>query len=281
LTQSPEAFADLLWDERVTVLNQTPSAISQLLERAPRTSHLRHIICGGEALPANIAARLRDWHVPVWNFYGPTEATVWSTSYPIESLTTMEGSIPIGRPLGNTEIYLLDEHVNPVPVGIEGGLYVGGAGVALGYRNNPELTAEKFIPNPFESNRGARLYRTGDLARYVADGNIHFLRRIDHQVKIRGFRIELGEIEAVLQRHSALKHAVVVVREDSPGEKALVAYVVAKHASAPSTGELRYFLRQKLPEYMIPAIFVFLGGGGGDDGHLGKGASTEACGYSR
>jgi acyl carrier protein len=165
--------------------------------------------------------------------------------------------IPIGRPIPNTQAYILDDHLNPVPIGVPGELHVGGAGLARGYLNRPELTAEKFMPHPFSSEPGARLYKTGDLARYRPDGAIEFLGRGDNQVKIRGYRIELGEIEAVLAQHPALQEAVVLARDDVPGDRRLVAYVVPRpDVPLPSADELRQSLQQRLPAYMVPAAFV-------------------------
>jgi len=166
--------------------------------------------------------------------------------------------VPIGRPIANTQLYILDDKLNMVLVGVKGELYIGGMGIARGYLNRPELTAEKFIRNPFSDEPGARLYKTGDLARYLPDGNIDYLGRIDNQVKIRGFRIELGEIETVLKQHSAILDVVVIVREDVPGDKRLVAYFVNKQQPVPSTVELRHFLANKLPDYMVPSAFVAL-----------------------
>ena len=163
--------------------------------------------------------------------------------------------MPIGRPLANRAIYILDQHGNPVPIGVHGHLHIGGVGLARGYLNRPDLTAEKFVPDPFSAEPGARMYKTGDLARYRPDGNIEFLGRADHQVKIRGFRIELGEIEAVLGQHPAVRQAVVLAREDAPGEKRLVAYVVA---DSTTDEQLRRFLKDKLPESMVPAVVVLL-----------------------
>ncbi|WP_445240991.1 amino acid adenylation domain-containing protein [Microcoleus vaginatus] len=267
VTQSPLAFYQLLCSERVTILNQTPSAIRQLIDaqktadREPKWS-LRLIICGGEALPAELASELLEWNLPLWNFYGPTEATVWTAIHRIKSVESKRGSIPIGRPLPNTQLYILDANLQPVPVGVLGQLYIGGAGLSRGYLNLPELTAQKFIPNPFCEEIGARLYKTGDIARYLPDGTIEFLGRSDNQVKIRGFRIELGEIEAVLSQHPAVRESVVLLGEDNSGENCLVAYIVS--SSEFSTGQpsliskLRGFLKEKLPQYMIPSAFVLL-----------------------
>jgi acyl carrier protein len=164
----------------------------------------------------------------------------------------------IGKPIANTKIYILDANLHPVPVGVPGELYIGGIGLARGYLRRPDLTAEKFIPHPFSHEPGARLYKTGDLARYLPDGNIEFLGRTDDQVKIRGFRIELGEIEAILGQHPAVMETVVMAREESPGDKRLVAYVVPRQEGASTISELRSFAKEKLPEYMVPSTFVFL-----------------------
>ncbi len=261
--QSPAAFRDLLHRERVTVLNQTPSAMRQLIRETPETLKsageldIRLIICGGEAFPRDVASASVASGVPVWNFYGPTEATVWAAINPVTSIGSEGDSIPIGRPMADRQIYLLDLNLQPVPVGVPGEVHIGGAGLARGYFKRPELTAEKFIPHPFSDEPGMRLYKTGDLARYLADGTIDFLGRIDNQVKIRGYRIELGEIETVLGQLPAVRQVVVLAREDNPGDRRLVAYVVAV-PGAPSAHELRSFLQQKLPEYMVPAAFMFL-----------------------
>jgi acyl carrier protein len=201
----------------------------------------------------------------VWNLYGPTETTIYSSSGLYRS-DPSERTVSIGRPIANTQIYLLDGQLQPAPVGVTGELYIGGAGVARGYLNRPDLTAEKFVPDPFSAEPGARLYQTGDLARYLPDGKIESLGRIDYQVKIRGYRIECGEIESALDQHPAVRQSVMVSRKDNRGgalaslgtAKQLVAYVVAAQGAAPSTNELRVFLKQKLPEYMIPSVFVLL-----------------------
>jgi acyl carrier protein len=188
-----------------------------------------------------------------FNLYGPTEATIWTT---IAECTDGSQRPPIGRPIANMQVYLLDRHLQPVPPGVPGELYIGGEGLARGYLNRPELTAERFIPHPFSQEPGARLYQTGDLARYRPDGMIEFLGRLDHQVKIRGYRVEPGEIEAVLTQHPAVQEAVVMARADAPGDNRLTAYVVAKRQPGPSSSDLRRFLQAKLPEYMLPAAFV-------------------------
>ena len=194
--------------------------------------------------------------------YGPTETTVWSSIFQIgnhAAFQTKEASEAIGRPIANTQIYLLDQYLQPVPIGVSGELHIGGDGLARGYLNRPELTAEKFIPNPFSNEPNARLYKTGYLARYLPDGNIEYLNRIDNQVKLRGFRIELGEIEAVLIQHPKVREAVVIIREDQPGDKRLVAYLVlTKAQEVIPTNILRQFLKEKLPDYMVPAAFVKL-----------------------
>jgi len=222
---------------------------------------LREIITAGEQLQLTESLRSflnRLGDCCLRNQYGPTESHVVTEFTLKPPFGHWPDFPPIGRPIANTEIYILDSHLNPVPIGVAGEIYIGGDGLARGYLNRPELTAEKFITDPFSSDPGARLYRTGDLARYVPDGNIEFLGRIDNQVKIRGYRIELGEIESVLSRHPGVRESVVVAREDAPGDKRLVAYIVANQENALTTQELRNYLKQKLPDYMIPSAFVFL-----------------------
>jgi amino acid adenylation domain-containing protein len=236
--------------------------LSQLLSSEEASGQTRAFIIGGEALLAKNVSFWRNFapNTRLINEYGPTETVVGCCVYEVSPETSEIGTVPIGRPIANTQLYILDRHFKTVPIGVIGELYIGGAGVARGYLNRPELTAEKFIPDPFSEQLGNRLYKTGDLARYLPDGNIEFLGRIDHQIKLRGFRIELGEMEAVLTQHPEVKQSVVLCREDDPNDKRLVAYVVLRSHLQHSeiTNELRHFLQNHLPEYMIPAAFVIL-----------------------
>ncbi len=195
----------------------------------------------------------------LWNLYGPTETTIWSTIYQVTSAENrgISNTVPIGRPIANTQIYILDSNLQPVPIGVIGDLYIGGDGVSRGYLNRPELTAERFIANPFDSS--SIIYKTGDLARYLPDGDIEFFGRSDQQVKVRGFRIETGEVEVALAEHPSVRQAVVVAWKERSSEASLVAYVVAASGEEEADpGQLREFLRQKLPEYMLPTIYVNL-----------------------
>jgi amino acid adenylation domain-containing protein len=246
-------LAELLARSGATVVQATPATWNLLLG-AGWTGRGLKVLCGGEALSKELAESLLGCG-ELWNMYGPTETTIWSTVERIESAE----AILIGRPIANTEAYLLDTWMEPVPVGVAGELYLGGAGVARGYHGRAELTAERFVPDPFSGRFGARLYRTGDLARYRADGRIECLGRLDHQVKVRGFRIELGEIESALRAQAGVREAVVVAREEVPGDRRLVAYWVAEGANAVSVTDLRRALRGTLPEYMVPSAFVSLG----------------------
>ncbi len=213
----------------------------------------------GEALSLELAQRFKENlpHAKMINLYGSSEVSADSTFYEIGKDDSFS-SVPIGQPIANSYIYILDTNLDPVPIGVPGELHIGGAGLARGYLNRPELTAEKFIPNHLSDAPGERLYKTGDLARYLPDGNVEFLGRIDHQVKIRGFRMELGEIETVLRNHAAVREAVVMAREDSPGDKCLAAYIVVHHQPAPSTSEFHNHLKEHLPEYMVPSTFTIL-----------------------
>lgn len=249
-------ISDRIRTSGVTVMQATPSGWRLLLDAGWQGSEGFTILCGGEVLSRELADRLMEGGASLWNLYGPTEATLWST---ISRVEAAGNPVPIGGPIANTQIYILDSHLQPVPVGVHGELCIGGDGVALGYPKWPELTAERFVPHPSSDLPGLRLYRTGDRARYRADGNIEFLGRVDNQVKIRGYRIELGEIETTLNQHPAVKETVVVTRErDSSGEKELVGYIVSTEDSVASLSDLRGFLREKLPDYMIPSLFVFL-----------------------
>ena len=214
-----------LADTKATVVQATPVTWRLLLEAGWASSAQLTVLCGGEDLPRELAQQLLARAEAVWNLYGPTETTIWSAVAKVEPT---DGPVPIGRPIANTQFYLLDRYLQPVPVGVPGELYIGGAGVARGYLNRPELTADRFIVDPFSATPYARLYRTGDLARYRPDGTLEYLGRSDLQVKLSGFRIELGEIEAALSQHPIVRQAVVLAREDSPGDKRLVAYVVPK-----------------------------------------------------
>lgn len=237
-----------------TIMQATPATWRMLLEAGWHGHTQLKILCGGEVLSDKLAHQLLKCGTSLWNVYGPTETTIWST---IEHIEYGHDSVSIGRPVANTQVYLWDSALQSVPVGVPGELYIGGDGLARGYHQRAELTAEKFIRSPFDA--ATRLYRTGDLARFLPDGRIEFLGRIDHQVKLRGFRIELGEIEAALRGHPAVEETVVVVHEDTPDEKRLVAYLVlALEEQLPSPADFRLFLQSKLPEYMFPAIYVQL-----------------------
>ena len=249
-------LAETLRTERINIFHCVPSLLQFLVEE-PAFDHrlaLRAVMCGGEALPTQVVTRFQNRSpAKLYNVYGPTETIIDSTFGLCEQADGRSSS-PIGRPIPNAHIYILENALRPLPIGVAGHMYIGGAGLARGYLNRPDLTAEKFIPDPFSGEPGARLYKTGDLARYLPNGNIEFLGRADHQVKIRGFRIELEEIEAALHQHPTVRQVVVLAREDVPADKRLVAYVVAKS----SAEELRHSLKYKLPDHMVPAVFVLL-----------------------
>jgi amino acid adenylation domain-containing protein len=267
VSRTPETFYRLLCDEGVTVLNQTPSAFRQLIRAEEHATargdlQLRYVIFGGEALDLKSLKPWFDRHgdarPQLVNMYGITETTVHVTYRPL-SIADLDATSVIGVPIPDLQLYLLDEERRPVPTGEPGEIYVGGAGVARGYLNRPELTAQKFITDPFAvADAGKRLYRSGDLGRHLPNGDLEYLGRIDQQVKIRGFRIELGEIAATLNLYSGIRESVVVVTETPPGEKALVAYVVKRPDADVQIPALRQTLRQRLPEYMIPAAVMFI-----------------------
>ncbi|HEY0781100.1 MAG TPA: amino acid adenylation domain-containing protein, partial [Thermoanaerobaculia bacterium] len=251
----------------VTTLHFVPSMLQLFLEEGDLAgcATLRQVICSGEALPASLARRFADrlgepLGVALHNLYGPTEAAVDVTSWPCREAVDRPG-MPIGRPIANLRIHLLDREGQPVPMGVAGELHIGGVGLARGYLHRPELTAERFVPSPFAAlfgEPGARLYRTGDLARHLRGGEVDFLGRVDHQVKVRGLRIEPGEIEAALARQPGVREAAVLVAGDLPDDRRLIAYVVAAGEPANGAARLREALRRELPEYMVPQRFAFL-----------------------
>ncbi len=244
----------LLQQSGATVMQATPTTWRVLLESGWQGDPGLKVLVGGEALPADLARQLALCCGPVWNMYGPTETTIWSSVYEVDA--SDEKLVSIGKPIANTTFYILDGNQQVVPEGSAGELYIGGDGLARGYFERDELTTEKFVSHPFDSRPGARLYRTGDLARYRPDGNVEFLGRIDNQVKIRGFRIELGEIEAVLSGQSSVQECVVIAREDVCGDKRLVGYVVPAAGSTINAADLREWVKGRLPEYMVPAAWV-------------------------
>ena len=233
-----------------TLMQATPSGW-RLLLAAGDVPALR-VLCGGEAFPQELAHEFLERRLEPWNLYGPTETTVWSMT---SRVTSTDGPISLGGPIANTQVYLLDTDFNLVPMGVPGEVYIGGDGLARGYCRRPELTADRFIPDPFSSQAGSRLYRTGDQARHRPDGSVEFLGRLDHQVKLRGYRIELGEIEACLNRHPQIMQSIVTAREDD-GDKRLVAYVRGEQLTHSSLENVRQFLHAELPDYMLPSVFI-------------------------
>ena len=252
------ALARAVEESGASVVQATPATWRMLVESGWEGRAGLKVLCGGEALEANLARELCARAGEVWNMYGPTETTIWSGAVRVgaEALKGARGTAPVGGPVANTKLYVLDAGLRPVAVGVAGELYIGGDGLARGYLNRPALTAERFVPDPFASEPGARLYRTGDSVRWLADGRVEFIGRLDHQVKVRGYRIELGEVESALRTLAQVVDAVAVVREDEPGDKRLVAYVVSEGGA--DAGALRAHLKERLPEYMIPSAFVAL-----------------------
>ena len=275
LVRREEAFDGIQLAKRIatcgaTIMQATPTTWRILLEAGWEGSPGLNILCGGEAFPPDLANQLLKKCASLWNMYGPTETTIWSSLYEITS--EQNGLVSIGRPIANTQMYIMDDKMNPVPIGRPGQLYIGGDGLAKGYLKRPELTSKKFIPNPFSSEKGARLYHTGDLARYFPDGTIEFLGRIDHQLKIRGFRIELGDIESAINQHPLVRQNAVTAHENTAGDKQLVAYIVPeKRAETSDSGgvqstgsnndlipKIRKHLVDKLPHYMLPGAYVLI-----------------------
>ncbi|NIR48777.1 MAG: amino acid adenylation domain-containing protein, partial [Phycisphaerae bacterium] len=267
LQRDPQPVAELIASQQITHMLCLPSLYSLILSEAEpkKLSSLDTVIVAGEACTKNVVDRHNELfpETGLFNEYGPTEGTVWCTVFDCRS-KELETQVPIGRPIANSQIYLLNANMRPVPIGVPGELYIGGVGLTRGYLNRPELTADILVPNPFDDEVGSRLYKTGDLARYLPEGNIEFLGRADHQVKIRGYRIELGEIEAVLSQHSSVTQSVVVASESSQpetpasGDRRLVAYVVPGQNEQPKITELRSFINEQLPDFMVPSAFVFL-----------------------
>ena len=262
MAMAANLFAGYAAAHPIDVLKITPSHLTTLLNAAEGKAVLQrqYLVLGGEASSWHLVERIQQsGNCAVINHYGPTEATVGCCTFAVREndvAAWAPATIPIGRPIANDEIYILDQHLEPTPIGVPGELCIGGTGLAKGYLNQPQQTAERFIPHPFSKITSARLYRTGDLARFLPDGNVEFLGRIDHQVKIRGFRVEPAEIEAVLKQHPAVRQSVIVPYQDKSGEKRLAAYIVA--AKPPASEDLRAFLLQQLPDYMVPSAFVAL-----------------------
>lgn len=238
----------LIETHRATVMQATPTNWRLLIDAGWQGSRDFKILCGGEALPQDLARQLTRRCGALWNMYGPTETAIWSTIFHVDDGGTR---VLIGRPIANTRIYVLDKSGRPTPTGVPGEIYIAGAGVARGYLNRPDLTSERFLPDPFSDARGGRMYRTGDVGRYLVDGNLEFRNRVDNQVKIRGFRVELGEVEAAMASHSAVKQAVAKIFEVRPGDIRLVGFFLP-NGDPPDAVEFRDYLRARLPHYMVP-----------------------------
>lgn len=262
VARSPREFLGLVEREGVTILNQTPSALRQLIHSAQTPSstfqqtRVRAVLSGGESLPPSLARTVLESGIPLWNFYGPTEATVWVTAGPVEPTDPDRAVIPVGRPFSGVKLFVLDENLQLVPPGSTGELYLGGICLAKGYLNRPDLTARAFIAEPFGDHPSTVIYKTGDRARIRDDGRLEVLGRLDHQVKIRGFRLELGEIQGTIEQHPAIRASAVLARDDGSGDQRLVGYYVPENGAVCPDHELRTFLAARLPAYMIPDAFV-------------------------
>ena len=254
-TVDGKKLAEEIAGHGITVMQATPATWRLLVDAGWQGAPTLKALCGGEALPRKLADHVRDRVGSLWNMYGPTETTIWSMVHRVEA---SQDPVPIGLPINNTTVYILDRGLQPVPIGVPGVLYIGGDGLARGYLNRPALTSETFIPDPFSDVPGARLYKTGDRVRYLPNGKIEFLGRIDDQVKVRGFRIEPGEIESVLVQHPNVNEAVVIATEDRRGHGRLVAYLVSESEPHPAVRELQEFVKRQLPDYMVPSAFMML-----------------------
>jgi acyl-CoA synthetase (AMP-forming)/AMP-acid ligase II/acyl carrier protein len=254
-------FARLLEREKISTLFLTTALFNQLVREEPAIfGGVKQVLFGGEKAEPHLVSQVLQQGPPerLVHVYGPTETTTFATWYEVESVDKVDTTIPIGRPISNTTLYVLNAQGEIVPSGVPGELYIGGNGLAHEYLHQPELTAERFVPHPFNTSPRARLYKTGDLVRYRDDGALEFLGRIDNQVKIRGFRIEPGEIETVLASHAGVKKNVVLAREDVSGDKRLEAYIVPRGTQWPEVAEFRNYLKERLPDYMVPAVFVLM-----------------------
>ena len=256
-----EDFGNALLQERISTIWLTADLFHQMIENhLPMLNHLQFVLAGGDVLHPNMVRRLLD-HTnaqQVINGYGPTENTTFSCCQILTKDTTIDGTVPIGHPISNTRVYVMDDFQQLIPLGVKGELLLGGDGLAWGYLNQPAMTAEKFIPDPTNTTLGARLYRTGDQVRWRREGTLEFIGRLDNQIKIRGFRIELGEIETVLQEHPNISKAIVLYHKDIPGIPRLVAYVLPASEEHLTPNNFRNYLKAKLPAYMVPATFILL-----------------------
>ncbi|MCK4608414.1 MAG: amino acid adenylation domain-containing protein, partial [Gammaproteobacteria bacterium] len=248
----------MIMDHKISIMQATPATWQMLIDDDWKNSTNIKVLCGGEALSKDLANRLFNLGSPIWNLYGPTETTIWSALYKLKSCPDDVSVTPIGKPIANTQVYILNKYLQPLPIGVPGELYIGGVGLARGYLNRPELTKEKFIKSPFSKEKGSRLYKTGDLVRWMPDGNIEFLGRIDDQVKIRGFRIELDEVNKQLSQIAGVTNSVVLAKDDAGSNKYLAAYLVYQDKSKHDIASIRQQLQQFLPDYMIPEQFFVL-----------------------